>query len=339
MYTPTLAERDLAARQTKGPVARIGFLVMLKTFQRLGYFVRLVDVPEPIVAHIIAAVGVRLTLATLSGYDTSGTRLRHLTAIRAYRQVQPYDRSAQRLLIRILVDAAQTKTDVADLINIGIEELIRLRYELPAFPTLCRLARHARAVVHRGIYHHVQTTLTAASGTQLEHLLVVDPVTKLTPWHALRRDPGSPTVTHLKALLDHLAWLITLPAVAPALAAVPDVKRKHFAAEANTLDAARMATLEPAKRVTLLAALLAVRTAQTRDDIAEMFIKCMARIHHKAKEALAAYHAAHQDHTDHLIATLRDMLRAYQQTGTSDTRIAAIKNALTAPTRHDSCGV
>ncbi len=89
IYTPTRAERDLAVRHTKGPVARIGFLVMLKTFQRLGYFVRLADVPEPIVHHIIACVGVPLTVADLSGYDTSGTRLRHLAAIRAYRRVMP----------------------------------------------------------------------------------------------------------------------------------------------------------------------------------------------------------------------------------------------------------
>jgi len=151
IYTPTRAEGELATRQTKGPVARIGFLVMLKTFQRLGYFVRLADVPEPIVAHIIACVGVPLSLADLGGYDTSGRRPRHLAAIRAYRQVQPYDRTVQRLLIRRLMDAAQTKTDLVDLINIGIEELIRLRYELPAFTTFCRLARHARAVVHRAM--------------------------------------------------------------------------------------------------------------------------------------------------------------------------------------------
>ncbi|HEX5691828.1 MAG TPA: DUF4158 domain-containing protein, partial [Roseiflexaceae bacterium] len=330
IYTPTRAERDLAARQTKGPVARIGFLVMLKTFQRLGYFVRLVDVPEPIVAHVIACIGVPLTVADLNGYDTSGTRLRHLAAIRAYRQVQPYDRSVQRLLIRSLVDAAQTKTDLADLINIGIEELIRLRYELPAFAPVCRLARHARAVVHRGIYRHVQATLTPAACVQLEQLLVVDPLTKRTPWDALKRDPGTPTLTHLKALLDHLAWLATLPAAHTALAAVPDVKVKHFAAEANTLDAARMAALEGAKRATLLAALLTVRTAQARDDVAEMFIKRTLSIHQKAKDALAAYHAAHQSHTDDLIATLRDIVRAYQYAGTADERVAAIGDALTA---------
>lgn len=291
---------------------------------------RLAEVPEPIVTHIIACAGVPQTVADLSGYDTSGTRLRHLAAIRAYRQVQPYDRAVQRLLIRSLVDAAQTKTDLTGLINVGIEELVRLRYELPAFAPLCRLARHARAVVHRGIYRRIQATLTPTACAHLEQLLIVNPVTKHTPWSALKRDPGTPTLTHLKILLDHLAWLTTLPSVPTALAAVPDVKRKHFAAEANTLDAARMAALEPAKRVTLLAALLAVRTAQARDDVREMFIKRTLSIHHKAKEALAAYRAAHQGHTDDLIATLRDMVRASQHTGTTDERLAASGSALPA---------
>jgi hypothetical protein len=40
----------------------------------------------------LACLGVPLDVAALGGYDTSDTRLRHLAAIRAYRQVQPYDR-------------------------------------------------------------------------------------------------------------------------------------------------------------------------------------------------------------------------------------------------------
>ena len=329
IYTPTQAEHALAARQTKGPVARIGFLVMLKTFQRLGYFVRLSDVPEAIVQHVIACTTLPLTFAQLQDYDASGTRQRHLTAIRAYRHVQPYDPTVQRRLIRSLVEAARTKTDLADLINVGIEELIRLRCELPAFAPLCRLARHARAVVHQAIYRQVQERLTPAVCAQLDQLLVADPVTKHTPWNNLKRDPGTPTLTHLKDILDHVAWLATLGNIAAALALLPDVKRKHFAAEANTLDAARMAALEPAKRATLLAALVVVRTAQARDDMAEMFIKRMLGIHQKAKEALAAYHAKHQGRTDDLIATLRDVVRAYQHTGTGDERITAVGGALT----------
>ena len=41
---------------------------------------------------------------------------------------------------------------------------------------------------------------------------------------------------------------------------IPDVKVKHFAAEAKTLDAARMVEMEPRKRRTLATSLLALRT-------------------------------------------------------------------------------
>ena len=37
----------------------------------------------------------------------------------------------------------------ADLINVAIEDLVRQRFELPAFSTLDALATHVRAAVHR----------------------------------------------------------------------------------------------------------------------------------------------------------------------------------------------
>ena len=48
VYTPTPQERFLAHRSTKGTVAELGFLVLLKTYQRLGYFISLGDVPSSI---------------------------------------------------------------------------------------------------------------------------------------------------------------------------------------------------------------------------------------------------------------------------------------------------
>lgn len=212
-YSPTQTERDLAAWHTKGPVARIGFLVMLTTFQRLGSFLRLREVPEPIVAQIMTGVGVPLisadSMATIPPARDSGI----LWLSAPFGRCAPYDRTVQRLLIRSLIAAAQTKTDLVDVITIGIEELIRMRSELPTFSTLHRLARHARAIVHRGISRQVQATLLPTACRQLEPLLTVDPLTKHTPWTALKRDPGTPTLTHLKALLDHLAGLTCVGSV------------------------------------------------------------------------------------------------------------------------------
>jgi hypothetical protein len=87
VYTPTRDERRLALHATKGPRARLIFLVLLKTVQRLGYFVRLADVPAMIIQHIARSSGLRLVLSHLTAYDRSSTRQRHITAIRAYLQL------------------------------------------------------------------------------------------------------------------------------------------------------------------------------------------------------------------------------------------------------------
>ena len=52
LYTPTQAEVELATRVSKGEPARLGFLILLKTFQRLGYFIALRDVPRSIIENI-----------------------------------------------------------------------------------------------------------------------------------------------------------------------------------------------------------------------------------------------------------------------------------------------
>lgn len=138
VYTPTAAQLRLARHGTNGPVARIGFLTLLITFQRLGYFVPVADVPERLIQHLARCAQVAVSRTDLRGYDASGTRRHHLRTIRAHRQVQPFDRAARRILLRALFEAARTKVELADLINIGIEELVRGRYELPAFDTLRR---------------------------------------------------------------------------------------------------------------------------------------------------------------------------------------------------------
>jgi hypothetical protein len=59
VYTPTPEEIALAKNSAKGDEAFVGFLVLLKTFQRLGYFVPLTEVPPAIVEHIAQGVADR----------------------------------------------------------------------------------------------------------------------------------------------------------------------------------------------------------------------------------------------------------------------------------------
>ena len=52
VYTPTPDELQLAERVTRKSSTSLCFLVLLKTFQRLGYGVPLTAVPASIIRHI-----------------------------------------------------------------------------------------------------------------------------------------------------------------------------------------------------------------------------------------------------------------------------------------------
>jgi hypothetical protein len=400
IYTPTPQEIALAEQVTRGEVAYLGFLVLLKIFQRLGYFLPLNQVPSAIVEHIAALTGTTIALAELPNYDVSGTRFRHISLIRKSLHIQPYGKEARHALLLAMSEAARTKEELADIINVAIEELVRQKYELlvrqkyellvrqkyellvrqkyellvrqkyellvrqkyelpvrqkyelPAFDTLVRAARHVRTVLYRQFYQQVETSLKPAEKTALETLFVPDSQsqagksqagksqagksqaeTRFTPWNTLKQEPGSPTLTHLKVWLDRQDWLTTYPISASALASIPDVKIKHFAAEAKTLDAARMLEMEPRKRWTLAASLLKVQSAHVLDDLAEMLIKRMAAIHQKGKEAQADYQARNQQRADELVQTLRDLVTAYRSEGTAQEKLAAMEYLL--PDRGD----
>ncbi len=139
IYTPTSAEIEVADKVAKGQTAKLCFLILLKTFQRLGYFVQLRDVPSQIATHIAGSLPSfhsESSPAELEQYDNSGTRRRHIPLIREHLGVKPFNPEAQALITTCFRTAAQAKEDLADIINVGIEELIRASFELPRFITM-----------------------------------------------------------------------------------------------------------------------------------------------------------------------------------------------------------
>jgi hypothetical protein len=129
LYTPTENELALARESTRGEVAYLGFLVLLKIFQRLGYFVPISQVPIGIIEHIATLTETTGVLSQIQSYDVSGTRFRHIPIIRQILHVQPYGKEARHEMLVAMREAARTKQELADLINVAIEELVRKKYE------------------------------------------------------------------------------------------------------------------------------------------------------------------------------------------------------------------
>jgi hypothetical protein len=324
LYTPTLEERDLARQHTTGKPALVAFLALLKTFQHLGYAVALSSVPMPIVSHIAKQMDCQVTGQELITYDLSGTRRRHLQIIRTHLKIVAEGSAMREAMEQAMREACESKDDVIDLINIAIEQLIRKRFELPAFSTLERAAKRIRAEVTSGLHTQIASAITEAEQEAIDRLFLVNRETGETTWQALKVDPQNPTLSHFEALMARTSWLLSVPISTKALASVPDLKIQRFATEAFSLDANRMKDLQERKRLTLALSLLRVQRAQILDDVAEMFCKRMLKIQHQGQEAFEFAQRAARERVTRLVETLRDVTRAYEQEGTSAERLEAI---------------
>ena len=139
----------------------------------------------------------------------------------------------------VVHQAAQVMDHPADLINVAIEELVRQRFELPAFSTLDTLATHVRAVVHRRLFGTVLGRLSDRQRHELDELLETGQLGR-SAFNALKRAPKQPSLSHLDDLVGHVRWLQELGDPADLLGGVPPVKVRHFAAEAGSLSEARI---------------------------------------------------------------------------------------------------
>jgi hypothetical protein len=81
LFTPNLFELGFAGQNTRQPVPRLGLLLLLKSFQKLGYFVRFAEIPLIIVRHIAKTLGWNQIPDGLSAYDASRGKTREAAII------------------------------------------------------------------------------------------------------------------------------------------------------------------------------------------------------------------------------------------------------------------
>jgi len=308
VYTPSPDELELADAQAQRATPRVGFLILLKTFQRLGYFPKLADVPPAIAHHVATSAGYGEVPRGLADYDDGNARIRHTGRILAFLRVTSYGEAAEAAMTTAGTTAATTKDDVADIINIAIEELVRQRFELPGFTILLRAAKKARVTVNAGYHRLIHQALDKSGRAKIDAMLVGSSRSVKSLWDKIKQEPRRPTVGHIREFTAHLRWLREQDLGEAAFAAIPDVKLRQFAAEAKSLDVASMRDLAEMKRYALAATLVRLQTARSLDDLAEMFVKRMQKLHRLGKEALDQYHLRHVDQTHSLVAMLREVV-------------------------------
>lgn len=141
----------------------------------------------------------------------------------------------------------------------------------------------------------------------------------------MKEEPGKPSHKNLKEIILHYHKLKAFEINQTILSSIPNIKIKHFAEEAKTLNAAQMKKLESYKRYTLAVCFLKQNISNILDDLGEMFIKLVKSSQNKAKEKLNEYKLAN---SKDLILTLRNFSTAYKSPGTSEERLGAIETIL-----------
>ena len=117
-YTPTAEELAFCRGKTRSKESLLGLAVLLKTFQHLGYFVKFVEIPKQIVAHIASSLKITSPIRSMKRYEKQSTRQKHFNLIREYLKVKPYADNGHSSLTDSLRQAAATREDLSDIITI-----------------------------------------------------------------------------------------------------------------------------------------------------------------------------------------------------------------------------
>lgn len=197
LYTPTEAELALATQRVRQVPNRLSFLVLLKSFQRLGYFPHPEVVPAAVISHIRKQLGLD---ATVSAFAPEASRRRYYQVIRNYLQVKPYSSVAKQVAAKAIEAAVGVMDHPTDLINVAVETLVKESYELPAFSTLERLAKHLRALNHTELYRQVSSQLNQAERDYLDGLIARPDAEVKAFLNRLKAAPKSEKLTHLVQL-------------------------------------------------------------------------------------------------------------------------------------------
>ena len=340
LYTPKEDELHFANTMSRKEPTRFCILLLLKAFQRLGYFPDVEIIPSDIVQHIRTASGISSEVSPV--YSDLKTLYRHHQAIRQHLGVAAWNDDGLRVASEAMTTAAEVMDNPADLINVAIEELVRQRIELPAFSTLDRHSRRIRTLVNSRIFETVLKRLSLSEREELDTLLEVGTnPQKKSLFFAIKQLPKRSSLMHLQDLLDHIVKLSDTVGSEQHLQDIPYAKIKHFAAEAKALDAAEIKEFSPPKRYVLILSMIHRARIQARDDLANMFIKRISQIHRRGKDELERLRIKFRQKTEHLVATLADVIDVLETQPEDEEAGRTIRTLLTkhggAAALHDDC--
>ncbi|XNR95421.1 DUF4158 domain-containing protein [Streptomyces sp. R-74717] len=306
-FSPTRDELKWAADATDGDEHLLALLLMLKSYQRMGCFPVLEDVPETVVDFVRRAV--ELPECTLPVYRAERTAKHHRGPVRKRVGVKYDQAKARGIAEQSIRKEAAAKNRPADLINIGLEKVVEAGLELPGFSTFDKMASKIRTEVNSSIRAGIHDRMSAAQRAGLMRLLEERDGDGTTLFNRLKKPAQGPTWSHFKNLTKPLEWVDGLGDTGVWMNGVASGKITDFAGEADAADASELRDFAPVKRIALVAALTHKARMRVRDDLATMFCKRVATKIKKARAELEEIRLAEREIVEALIGNYRTVLK------------------------------
>ncbi|MFB7499329.1 DUF4158 domain-containing protein [Streptomyces sp. NPDC056161] len=204
-FTPSEEERVWAEEVTDSGEHQLALLVALKSYQRMGCFPKVYDVPDQVVEFVRRAV--ELPESTLPVYASGRTAERYRPWVRERCGVRCGGPAARTLAEETMRAEAASENNPADLINIALEKLVEAGLEIPRFSTLDAMASAVRGRVNEEILAGIQSRMTEEERRRALGLPDMIGLDRKTLFNALKQNPGRASWSNFKKLKDHLEWV------------------------------------------------------------------------------------------------------------------------------------
>ncbi|MFF4283160.1 DUF4158 domain-containing protein [Streptomyces kronopolitis] len=194
-----------ASDATEGDERLLALLLMLKSYQRMGCFPKLEDVPDMVVDF--GRRQVELPEDTLPVYQAEKTAKNRRGAVRKRVGVLDDQAEARRIVEQSIRKEAAAKNRPADLINIALEKVVEAGLELPAYSTFDAMASKIRREVNTAICDGIHDRVSPAERSGLAGLLEERDGDGTTLFNRLQRPAQGPSWSHFKRLTSRLEWV------------------------------------------------------------------------------------------------------------------------------------
>ena len=307
-YTPSKKEVAFARQFAKGTQPRLTLLVLLKSFQKLGYLPKIDVVPFAIIKYI-AGIVYEFRLEHHLDNTSKRTRIRYRRAIYQFLNLKPYRAGGEKVIKDIVRQVALTMSDPADLINVAIEKLVLQRFELPGFSTIDKTVERIRNRVHRQLYKQVSGKLTEAEINILDNLLKRSADKTRYPVTRLKALPQKASLTFVRHWEKHLAWVEDILDPTTHLSGLSHTKLEQFATQAYQMEVSDLKGIRhDGRRRTLLLCLLYLMQIRTRDQLGDMYVRRMRLMHVHGKKQLRQLQEQYRVMTEDMMNTFAEIL-------------------------------